>query len=132
MLDLLFCRDVVLQPLSKQVLEENKGETINTTERSTVRRHFCEVLMISNLLQAAFVVTPRALVVSLECLGLSSNWRGGRGQGGRAQLVLPGAQVVLPHRAVLVDLMTRTLHWIKTRVEMKKLQTHFLLFLLPS
>lgn len=75
--------------------------------------------MISNLLQAASVMAPRALVVSLPCLGLSSYWRGGRGQGGRAQQVLPGAQVVLPHRAVLVGLMTRTVHWVKTSVEME-------------
>lgn len=46
--------------------------------------------------------------------GLSTNQSGGRGQGGGTEQALPGAQVVLLHRAVLVALMAGTVHFVIT------------------
>lgn len=49
--------------------------------------------------------------------GLCSDHWGGRGQRGRAQQAFPGAQVVLLHRAVLVALVTGTIHFVITDVK---------------
>lgn len=73
-----------------------------------------------NLLVAASVIRRLVLVVFLTPLDLGSNWRGGRRQDWRAQEVLPGAQIVLLHRAVRVGLVTSALHCVVTGVGMKK------------
>lgn len=48
--------------------------------------------------------------------GLGANRRGGLRKAGGAQQALPGAQVVLLHRAVLVALMAGTVYFVVTGV----------------
>lgn len=63
--------------------------------------------------QAAFQLSPPGF----PSAGLCTDHRSGRDQGRRAQQALPGAQVVLLHRAVLVALVTCTVHFVITAIE---------------
>lgn len=63
--------------------------------------------------QASFQLSPPGF----PSAGLCTDHGRGRGQRGRAQQALPGAQIVLLHRAVLVALMTGTVHFVITGVE---------------
>lgn len=63
---------------------------------------------------AAQQTTLQLLPLSFPPSGHSANRRGREGRDGGAQQVLPGAQVVLLHRAVLVALMAGTVHFIIT------------------
>lgn len=64
-------------------------------------------------MQAAFQLSPPGF----PSAGLCTDHRSGRGQGGRGQQVLPRAQVVLLHRAVLVALVTGTVHFVIAGVQ---------------
>lgn len=66
--------------------------------------------------QAAFQLSPPGF----PSPGLCTDHGGGRSQRGRAQQALPGAQVVLLHRAVLVALVTGTVHFVIAAVEREK------------
>lgn len=71
----------------------------------------------------AAVATQAALQLSppgFPSAGLGTDQGRGNGQGGRAQQALPGAQVVLLHRAVLVALVTGTVHFVIAGVERKE------------
>lgn len=57
---------------------------------------------------AALQLSPPGFSAS----GLGTNQRSGRRQGRGVQQALPGAEVVLLHRAVLVALMAGTVHFV--------------------
>lgn len=63
--------------------------------------------------EAAFQLSPPGF----PSAGLCTDHGSGRDQGGRAQQALPGAQVVLLHRTVLVALVTCTVHFVITGIE---------------
>lgn len=75
------------------------------------------ILLLVQVL-AAFQLSPSGFPPA----GLCTDHRSGRGQGGRTKQALLGAQVVLLHRAVLVALVTGTVHFVITVVEEEEQQ----------